>query len=159
MPTGSTCAIGLRVRRPARYWPGYLRYRQYTMPILLGLVLLNFLIYPHGPITWLFDQLFTWWTHVLGINVSEENGMLSLHIAGDRDILVYPKADHAPATYTVLNFPVDDVEVAVDELAQRGVHMEMRDGLDSKGINRQGGPLIAWFKDPAGNWLSVIADR
>jgi catechol 2,3-dioxygenase-like lactoylglutathione lyase family enzyme len=96
---------------------------------------------------------------VLGINVSEENGMLSLHIAGDRDILVYPKADHAPATYTVLNFPVDDVEVAVDELAQRGVHMEMRDGLDSKGINRQGGPLIAWFKDPAGNWLSVIADR
>jgi catechol 2,3-dioxygenase-like lactoylglutathione lyase family enzyme len=96
---------------------------------------------------------------VLGIDVSEENGMLSLHIAGDRDILVYPKADHAPATYTVLNFPVDDVEVAVDELAQRGVHMEMHDGLDSKGINRRGGPRIAWFKDPAGNWLSVIADR
>jgi Zn-dependent protease len=54
---------------PARYWPSYLRFRQYTMPILLGLVLLNFLIYPHGPITWLFDRLFTWWTHVLGINV------------------------------------------------------------------------------------------
>ncbi len=52
---------------PARYWPTYLRYRQYTMPILLGLVLLNFLIYPHGPITWLFNQLFSWWTNVLGI--------------------------------------------------------------------------------------------
>ena len=63
------------------------------------------------------------------------------------------------AAYSVLNFPVDDVEVAVDELTQRGVHMAMYDGLDGKGINWQGGPLIAWFKDPAGNWLSVIEDR
>lgn len=63
------------------------------------------------------------------------------------------------AAYTVLTFPVDDVQVAVDELAQRGVHMEMYDGLDGKGIDRQGGPLIAWFKDPAGNWLSVVEDR
>jgi catechol 2,3-dioxygenase-like lactoylglutathione lyase family enzyme len=101
----------------------------------------------------------TFYGDTLGINVSEENGMLLLHIIGDRDILVYPKADHAPATYTVLNFPVDDVEDAVDELAQRGVRMETHEGLDAKGINRQGGPLIAWFKDPAGNWLSVIQDH
>jgi catechol 2,3-dioxygenase-like lactoylglutathione lyase family enzyme len=101
----------------------------------------------------------TFYGDTLGVDVSEENEMLFLHIAGDRDILVYPKADHAPATYTVLNFPVDDVDAAVDELARRGVSMEKHDGLDAKGINRSGGPLIAWFKDPAGNWLSVIQDR
>ena len=55
---------------PARYWPTYLRYRQYTMPILMGLVLLNFFLYPHGPITWLFDRLFSWWTGVLGISLA-----------------------------------------------------------------------------------------
>jgi hypothetical protein len=84
--------------------------------------------------------------------------MLHLHIAGDRDTLIYPKEDHTPATYTILNFPVDDIDKAVDELAARGVHFERYDGADQdeKGIFRGGGPPIAWFKDPAGNVLSVL---
>jgi catechol 2,3-dioxygenase-like lactoylglutathione lyase family enzyme len=96
----------------------------------------------------------------LGLRVSEENGMLTLHIAGDRDILVYPKPNHTPATYTILNFPVDDIDKAVDELTQRGVRFEQYDniGTDEKGIARGGGPLIAWFTDPAGNVLSVIQE-
>ncbi|MEP7179815.1 MAG: VOC family protein [Pseudonocardiales bacterium] len=92
----------------------------------------------------------------LGLRVSEQNGMLTLHIAGDRDTLVYPKNDHTPATFTILNFPVDDIESEVDELTARGVKFELYDWVDEKGINRQGGPLIAWFKDPAGNTLSVL---
>ena|SRR5664279_841770 len=92
----------------------------------------------------------------LGLRVSEANGMLTLHIAGDRDTLIYPKTDHAPATFTILNFPVDDIEAAVAELGARGVQFEHNEWVDDKGINRQGGPLIAWFKDPAGNFLSVI---
>ena len=93
---------------------------------------------------------------VLGLRVSEEHGILTLHIAGGRDTIVYPKQGHVPATFTILNFPVDDLEAAVDALTARGVHFEHYDFVDSKGINRQGGPLIAWFKDPAGNVLSVI---
>jgi len=83
---------------------------------------------------------------------------LTLHIAGDRDTLVYPKPDHTPATFTILNFPVEDIEKAVDELIERGVRFERYDDSDTdeKGIYRGGGPLIAWFKDPAGNILSVI---
>jgi predicted enzyme related to lactoylglutathione lyase len=96
------------------------------------------------------------YAETLGLRVSEENGMLTLHIAGDRDTLVYPKDDHTPATFTILNFPVDDIENAVDELVDRGVAFEHYDWVDEKGINRQGGPLIAWFKDPAGNILSVL---
>lgn len=92
----------------------------------------------------------------LGLRVSEDHGMLTLHIAGDRDTLIYPKPDHTPATFTILNFPVEDVESAVDELTSRGVEFEKYDFVDAKGINRQGGPLIAWFRDPAGNVLSVI---
>jgi predicted enzyme related to lactoylglutathione lyase len=96
----------------------------------------------------------------LGLNVSEENGMLTLHIAGDRPTLVYPKPDHVPAEFTILNFPVDDIEAAVDALTERGVTFERYPGAetetDEKGIFRGGGPLIAWFKDPAGNVLSVI---
>ncbi len=92
----------------------------------------------------------------LGIRVTEDHGMLHLHLAGDRDTLVYPKTDHAPASYTILNFPVPDIEVAVDELVARGVQFEHYEGLDAKGINRHGGPLIAWFTDPAGNILSVL---
>jgi catechol 2,3-dioxygenase-like lactoylglutathione lyase family enzyme len=94
----------------------------------------------------------------LGIEVSEANGMLTLHIAGDRPVLVYPKPDHTPASYTVLNFPVDDIEAAVDELARRGVRFERYPELetDEKGVFRGGGPLIAWFRDPAGNVLSVL---
>jgi predicted enzyme related to lactoylglutathione lyase len=95
----------------------------------------------------------------LGIDVSEENGMLTLNIAGERPILAYPKGnDHEPASYTILNFPVDDVEAAVDRLVERGVTFERYEGMDQddKSIMRGQGPDIAWFKDPAGNVLSVI---
>jgi catechol 2,3-dioxygenase-like lactoylglutathione lyase family enzyme len=94
----------------------------------------------------------------LGLRTSEENDLLTLHIAGDRDILVYPKPDHTPADYTILNFPVDDIDDAVDALAARGVQFERYEGFgqDEKGIVREQGPPIAWFKDPAGNILSVI---
>ncbi|NJP47171.1 VOC family protein [Actinacidiphila epipremni] len=96
----------------------------------------------------------------LGLKVSRANGMLTLHIAGGRDILVYPKPDHVPATYTILNFPVVDIEAAVDELGRRGVRCEQygEPATDAKGIHRGGGPLIAWFTDPAGNVLSVLED-
>ncbi len=95
---------------------------------------------------------------VLGLRVTEDNGLLTLHIAGDRDTLVYPKPNHTPATYTILNFPVEDVDRAVDELVTRGVTFQRYDGMgqDAKGIARQGGRLIAWFTDPAGNILSVL---
>lgn len=96
---------------------------------------------------------------VLGIDVSEEHGMLTLHLAGGtRDTLIYPKPDHEPATYTILNFPVDDIDAAVDELLERGVDFEIFDGLeqDERGIVRDQGPPIAWFRDPAGNILSVL---
>jgi catechol 2,3-dioxygenase-like lactoylglutathione lyase family enzyme len=96
----------------------------------------------------------------LGLEVTEENGMLTLHIAGDRPILVYPKPDHTPASYTILNFPVEDIDAAVDELVRRGVRFERYEGMpaDEKGIMRAGGPLIAWFTDPAGNVLSVLQE-
>ncbi len=92
----------------------------------------------------------------LGLRVTEANGMLQLHTAGDRDTLIYPRQDHVPATFTILNFEVGDIEAEVDELTARGVKFELYDWVDPKGINRQGGPLIAWFTDPAGNILSVI---
>ena len=101
----------------------------------------------------------------LGLNVSEdgEHGLLFLHLAGDRDTLIYPKPDHIPASFTVLNFPVDDIDAAVEELTARGVSFERYEGTemetDEKGIFRGGGPYIAWFKDPAGNVLSVLQDR
>jgi len=96
------------------------------------------------------------YSETLGIRVSEEHGMLHLHIAGDRDTLIYPKEDHTPATFTILNFPVDDIDAAVDQLTARGVHFESYDVVDDKGIMRDRGPAIAWFKDPAGNILSVL---
>jgi len=92
----------------------------------------------------------------LGLEVSETNGMLRLHLGGGRETLIYPKPDHVPATYTILNFPVPDIESAVDELESRGVVTEHYDFTDSRGINRRGGTLIAWFKDPAGNILAVL---
>jgi catechol 2,3-dioxygenase-like lactoylglutathione lyase family enzyme len=97
----------------------------------------------------------------LGLEVSEANGILTLHLAGDRTVIVYPKPDHVPATYTILNFPVDDIEAAVDGLVERGVRFERYDGMpqDERGIMREGGPLIAWFTDPAGNVMSVLQDR
>jgi predicted enzyme related to lactoylglutathione lyase len=98
---------------------------------------------------------------VLGLKTSEQYGLMTLHLAGGRDTLVYPKPDHIPATYTILNFAVDDIDAAVDELVSRGVELEKYDGLgqDDKGINRAGGPYIAWFKDPAGNILAVLQER
>ena len=99
------------------------------------------------------------YSETLGLNVSEENGMLTLEIAGDRPILVYPKGEaHEPADFTVLNFQVDDVAAAVDELVNRGIEIKRYDGMeqDERGIMTGGGPLIAWFTDPAGNVLSVI---
>jgi catechol 2,3-dioxygenase-like lactoylglutathione lyase family enzyme len=98
----------------------------------------------------------------LGIKVTEEHGLLTLDLAGgERPTLVYPKPDHTPATYTILNFPVDDIEAAVDELTSRGVEMQRYDGMeqDERGIMRAGGPYIAWFTDPAGNVLSVLQER
>ena len=100
----------------------------------------------------------------LGIEVTEENGMLTLHLAsetGQRPTLVYPKGEaHEPASFTILNFEVGEIEPVVDSLSERGVEFERYEGTpnetDEKGIFRKGGPLIAWFKDPAGNVLSVI---
>ncbi|HEU4540681.1 MAG TPA: VOC family protein [Jiangellaceae bacterium] len=98
----------------------------------------------------------------LGIRVSESGmGLLTLHIAGDRNILVYPKSNHQPATYTILNFPVDNIDEAVDELSRRGVEFQRYEGFsqDEKGIAREDeGPPIAWFTDPAGNILSVLEE-
>jgi catechol 2,3-dioxygenase-like lactoylglutathione lyase family enzyme len=97
----------------------------------------------------------------LGLKTSlfEQAGLLTLHLAGGRDTFVYEKPDFVPATYTILNFPVDDVEGAVAELTAQGVEFERYEGFeqDEKGIARGGGgPTIAWFKDPAGNVLSVL---
>ena len=103
------------------------------------------------------------YSQTLGLKVSEEHGVLTLHLAGGNNVLIYPKADHVPATFTVLNFPVDDVDQAVDALSKRGVHFEKYNGpeirTDEKGIMRGNGPTIAWFKDPAGNILSVLEAR
>jgi catechol 2,3-dioxygenase-like lactoylglutathione lyase family enzyme len=97
----------------------------------------------------------------LGLRTSVENGLLTLHLAEDRDTLVYPKPVHTPADYTILNFPVEDIEEAVDALTARGVRFERYEGLeqDERAIARNAGPLIAWFKDPAGNVLSVLQER
>jgi catechol 2,3-dioxygenase-like lactoylglutathione lyase family enzyme len=99
----------------------------------------------------------------LGLEVLESDGMLTLHIAGGTNLLVYPKPNHTPATFTILNFPVDNVEDAVEELTKRGVRFEIYDmdelKTDEKGIFRGEGPKIAWFKDPAGNILSVLEEK
>jgi catechol 2,3-dioxygenase-like lactoylglutathione lyase family enzyme len=106
------------------------------------------------------SQAKRFYAETLGLDVTEENGMLTLHIAGDRPTLVYPKDDHEPASFTILNFPVEDIEAAVDALTERGVSFERYEGsdleTDERGVFRGGGPPIAWFKDPAGNVLSVI---
>jgi len=96
----------------------------------------------------------------LKVSVDEENVLMSLHLAGGRDTLVYLKPDFEPATYTILNFSVDDVDEIVDGLTRRGVRFEKYEGFeqDEKGIARGNGPDIAWFTDPAGNILSVVGD-
>jgi catechol 2,3-dioxygenase-like lactoylglutathione lyase family enzyme len=103
------------------------------------------------------------YTETLGLRVSDldvQNGLLELHVGGERPILVYQKPDFTPATYTILNFPVDDIDKTVDELTARGVSFEKYEGFgqDEKGIARGQGPSIAWFRDPAGNIMSVIEE-
>jgi catechol 2,3-dioxygenase-like lactoylglutathione lyase family enzyme len=100
----------------------------------------------------------------LGLEVSvldEEMGLMSIGLGTGGSVLVYGKPDHRPASFTILNFPVTDVEAAVDELVGKGVTFEKYDGFDQdgKGIARGPGPLIAWFKDPAGNILSVLESQ
>ena len=98
----------------------------------------------------------------LGLEVTESHGLLKLHLSGGGRVVIYPKPNHTPATFTILNFPVDDIEKSVDELSKRGVRFERYDGeikTDEKGIHRGDGPDIAWFKDPAGNILSVLKER
>lgn len=102
----------------------------------------------------------------LGMEVSEEEEGLAMQIAGGGNVFIYPKQDHQSATFTVLNFPVDNIEEAVDKLAGLGVSFESYEGemkTDEKGIfrgeSRGEGPNIAWFKDPAGNILSVLEDK
>ena len=106
------------------------------------------------------EALEPFYRDTLGIRTSVEDGLLTLHLAGgERPTFVYPKPDFVPATYTILNFPVEDVDAAVDELTSRGVEFEKYEGFDQdeKGIARDPrGPAIAWFKDPAGNILSVL---
>jgi len=100
--------------------------------------------------------------NTLGLKVAEENGLLHLHLPGGTNVLIYPKQNHTPASFTILNFPVDNIERAVDELTKNGVKMERYEGAiktDEKGIHRGGGPLIAWFKDPAGNICSVVEQK
>jgi catechol 2,3-dioxygenase-like lactoylglutathione lyase family enzyme len=103
------------------------------------------------------------YAQTLGLEVAEEMGGLQLRLADGRTIFVYPKDNHEPATYTILNFPVDDIDAAVDELTAAGLRFERYgEGFqqDAKGIARgDDGPPIAWFTDPAGNILSVLEDR
>jgi catechol 2,3-dioxygenase-like lactoylglutathione lyase family enzyme len=103
----------------------------------------------------------SFYAETLGLEVTDDHGLLTLHLAGDRPTIVYPKPDHVPAGYTILNFPVDDIDAAVDELVARGVTIERYEGMpqDERGIMREGGPYIAWFTDPAGNILSVLQER
>ena len=104
------------------------------------------------------DRARDFYAGVLGLQVTEENGMLTLHLAGGGSVLIYPKDDHQAATFTVLNFPVDDIDGTVDRLTKAGVTFERYDGFDQdeRGIMRDNGPSIAWFKDPTGNILSVL---
>jgi catechol 2,3-dioxygenase-like lactoylglutathione lyase family enzyme len=106
------------------------------------------------------DVIRAFYRDVVGLDVTDEGGMAWIGIGGGKRVLVYPKPDHEPAPFTVLNLPTDDVEAAVDELAAKGVQFEHYVGelrTDEKGIMRDNGPEIAWFKDPAGNIVSVIA--
>ena len=106
------------------------------------------------------DKARRFYEDTLGLRVSDEemDGLMRLHLGSGAEVLVYAKHDHVPATFTVLNFPVPDVEQAVDQLAARGVRFQHYENppTDDKGIMRSGGPLIAWFTDPAGNVFSVI---
>jgi catechol 2,3-dioxygenase-like lactoylglutathione lyase family enzyme len=108
------------------------------------------------------EQARSFYADTLGIRVTEEHGLLTLHLdGGNRPTLIYPKPDHRPGNYTILNFRVEDIDAAVDELERRGVKLEHYDEMDQdeRGVLRAGGPLVAWFTDPAGNILSVLQER
>jgi catechol 2,3-dioxygenase-like lactoylglutathione lyase family enzyme len=107
------------------------------------------------------QQAHEFYGETLGLRTSEEYGLMWLHLAGGRDTLVYEQPDPTPASYTILNFEVDDIDEAVDALAARGVRFERYDGVaqDDRGVFREEGPYIAWFKDPSGNVLSVLQER
>jgi catechol 2,3-dioxygenase-like lactoylglutathione lyase family enzyme len=100
------------------------------------------------------------YAETLGLEVTEQNDMLTLHLAGGGTVLVYPKDDHQPATYTCLNFRVADIDATVDELTSRGITFERYEGAsqDERGVAREYGPPIAWFRDPAGNILSILEE-
>ena len=108
------------------------------------------------------DSARTFYAETLGLRTSDEMGLLRLHLHGGHDVLIYPKPDHEPAGFTVLNFSVDDIDEAVDALIERGVAFELYDGFgqDDRGIARSPGadkgPDIAWFRDPAGNIIAVL---
>ncbi|MGA8978083.1 MAG: VOC family protein [Pedococcus sp.] len=108
------------------------------------------------------DAARAFYAEVLGLEVTDQMGLLTLHLGGDHRAIVYPKPDHQPAGFTVLNFPVPDIDAAVDELTAAGVEFEKYEGTpietDAKGILRKGGPLIAWFTDPSGNILSILQE-
>jgi predicted enzyme related to lactoylglutathione lyase len=113
------------------------------------------------------DRAHEFYGETLGVRtevLDPDNGLMVLHLAGDRDTFVYRKPDHAAANFTILNFPVDDIDEAVDGLAALGVEFERYDGMDqdekgiARGIDQGRGPNIAWFKDPAGNILSVLQE-
>jgi catechol 2,3-dioxygenase-like lactoylglutathione lyase family enzyme len=111
-----------------------------------------------------FEKAKDFYGETLGLRftvLDEEEGLMTLHLAGDRDTLLYRSHTFSPAGYTILNFEVDDIDAAVDGLSARGVTFEQYDEFsqDDKGILREGGPLIAWFKDPAGNVLSVLQNQ
>lgn len=105
------------------------------------------------------------YSETLGLKVTdaEMHGILNLHIAGDNTVLIYPKPNHVPATFTILNFTVGNISEAVADLNKQGVKFEIYDEpnfkTDEKGVFHGGGPKIAWFKDPAGNILSVIEGK
>jgi predicted enzyme related to lactoylglutathione lyase len=100
----------------------------------------------------------TFYADMLGVDATEQDGVLALLLGGGHEVIIYPKPNHEPATFTVLNFPVPDIEQTVDQLTKAGVQMERYEGLDQdeRGIMHDEGRPIAWFKDPAGNILSVI---
>ena len=107
------------------------------------------------------DAARTFYTETMEMTVGEDHGMLQLQIRPEVAVLVYPSDQHRPGSYTVLNFPVDDIDAAVDALIERGVAFEIYDGFgqDERGVSRnEGGPPIAWFRDPAGNILSVLEE-
>ncbi len=107
------------------------------------------------------DEARRFYAETLGLRTSEEYGLMWLHLAGGRDTLVYEQPNATPASFTILNFEVDDIERTIDALTARGVRFERYDDIDQDdiGVFRAEGPYVAWFKDPSGNVLSVLQEK